>query len=94
MFAVHVEQRARPNLAFGIEIAEGLHPDRLDKEKVQSLLGAVLLDAMNEQIVRVQLMGHHQIINPRHGSEYLAGMRWLSMAGELAADHSASVFVR
>ena len=94
MFTVHVEQRARPDLAFGKEIAERLHPDRFDEEKVQPLLGAMLLDAMNEQIIRVQLVGHHQVVNPRHGSEYLAGMRWLSMAGELAADRSASAFVR
>jgi hypothetical protein len=82
MFAVHVEQRAGPELAFGKQIAERLDPDRFHEEKVQSLLGAMLLDSMDEQIIRVQLVRHHQIINARHGSEYLAGRRALSMAGQ------------
>ena len=79
MFAVHVEQCARPDSALGKQIAERLHPNRFDEEEIQARFGAMLLDAMNEQIIRVQLMGHHQVINPRHHSEYLAGRRALSM---------------
>ena len=50
------------------------------EEKIQSLLGAMLLDAMDEKIIRVQFMGHYQIINPSHHNEYLAGTRALSIA--------------
>ena len=80
MLAVHVEQRARPDFALGELVAERLDPERFDEEKVQSEFGATLLHAMDEQIVRVQLVRHHQIINPRHARQYLAGKRWLSMA--------------
>src|SRR6266498_6138419 len=83
MLAVHVEEHARPDSAFGIQVAERLHPDRFDEEKIESLLGAMLLHAMNEQIVRIQLVGHHQIINPRHASQYFAGKPWLSMAAHV-----------
>jgi hypothetical protein len=79
MFAVHVEQHARPDPAFGKQIAKWLHPHRFDEEKVQAPLGAMPLDAMNEQIIRVQLVGHYHVINPRHGNEYLAGERRLSI---------------
>jgi hypothetical protein len=42
-------------------------------------LSAVLLHAVNEKIVRVQLVGHHQIINSRHGANYRVPASGLSI---------------
>ena len=66
MFAVHVQQHARPDFAQLVEDAERLDPERFDEEKIQPALGAMLLDAMDEKIIRIQLVGHHQVIGPGH----------------------------
>jgi hypothetical protein len=42
----------------------------------------MLLDAMNEKIVRVQLVRHDQIVVACHGGNYPAGRRRLSTAPE------------
>src|SRR5205823_3541760 len=85
MLAVHVEQCPRPDFAFGELVAERLHPERFNQEEVETQLGAMLLHAMDEQIIRVQLVRHHQIINPRHARQYLAEKHGLSMAGDWVA---------
>src|SRR5262249_312721 len=43
-----------------------LNPERLDQEKIEFSFGAMALDAMDEQVIRIQLMGHHQVINALH----------------------------
>src|SRR5690242_1596210 len=79
MLAVHVEQRPRPDLALGQLIAKRFDPERFDEKKVQAQFRAMLLDAMDEQVIRVQLVGHHQVVNPRHAGEYSTGKQWLSI---------------
>src|SRR5262245_48015780 len=68
MFAVHVEQRARPDLAVLEGFMEWLNPKRFDQEKIQACLGALALNAVDEVIIRIQLVRHHEVIGARrHG---------------------------
>ena len=94
MLAVHVEQCPRPDFAFGELVAERLHPERFDEEEVETQLGAMLLHAMDEQIIRVQLVRHHQVINPRHARQYLAEKHRLSMASPVESIQSRNLPAR
>src|SRR5262245_40023491 len=79
MLAVHIQQCPGPDLSPIYLLEEMLHPKWLHQKKVQLRLSAVLLHAVNEKIVRVQLVGHHQIINSRHGANYRVPASGLSI---------------
>ena len=42
----------------------------------------MLLDAVNEKIIRVELVRHDQIVNANHAGDYLAGGGGVSIAGQ------------
>ena len=65
MFAVHVEEHARPD-PFVLGLVKGFDPNRFDQEKFRRSSAAVSLDAVDEKVIRVQQMGHDQIVNPCH----------------------------
>ena len=70
MLAVHIEQHPRPDLAQLQINMESLDPMGLDQEKIQPGLGAMTLDGMNEEIIRIQLMRHDQVVNALHRTNY------------------------
>ena len=75
MFAVHVQQRARPNIVALEGFEERFDPDRFDQEKIQSLRRAHSLDAMDEKAIRIQLVRHHQVVNASHNLKYVSNRR-------------------
>src|SRR2546428_1678496 len=78
MFAVHIEQHPRPNLAELHIKMKGLHPKWFDQKEIQVGLCAMPLDAVDEKIIRIQLMRHGQIIYPLHSLNYLVSKCRLS----------------
>src|SRR5438552_1739267 len=66
MFAVHVQEHLRPKLPFGHGIVKRLNPQRLNQKEVQTRFRAMLLNPVNEKIIRVQLMRHYHIIRSDH----------------------------
>jgi hypothetical protein len=70
VLAVHIEQHAGPNFALQQVFVEQLDPRRLDQEKIQSSFGAKPLDGVDEVIIRIQFVGHRQVINPRHEDDF------------------------
>jgi len=78
VLAVHVQEHARPKLAFGKRVVKVLNPQRLNEKETQTRFGAMLLDAVNEQIIGVQLMRHHDIIGSDHCAQYLSCAWFLS----------------
>ena len=79
LLAEHVQQHARPKPARVQLFVEQLHPERLHQEEIQPGGGALLLDAVDEVIIRVQLVGHDEIINAYHAPHYPAGGGGLSI---------------
>jgi len=66
VLAVHVEQDPRPDPAFFEGIVEAIHPQRLDEKEIEPRSDRIFLDFMDEKVIRIQFMGHHQIVNARH----------------------------
>jgi hypothetical protein len=58
MLAVHVEQRAGPDVVAFEGFEEIADPNRFDEEEIEALFGAAALDAMDEKSVGIQLMRH------------------------------------
>jgi hypothetical protein len=75
MLAVHVEQHANADLSLGELLEERLDPLRLGEKEIESVSGAFLLHAVNEKIIRVQPVGHHEVVAPRHGQRLSARAR-------------------
>ena len=86
MLAVHVQQHPDPDFATLEVFPETFDPERLDQEKVHPLLRAMLLDAVNEKIIRVELVRHHEVVNPGHAKDYLAAACRLSIVPAEKAD--------
>ena len=70
MLAVHVQEHTGPDAALLELIEERVNPGGFDEEKIQPGFGAQALDGVDEKIIRVQLVGHHQIIDARHGEDF------------------------
>ena len=73
MLAVHVEQCARPDFAGLERFMEWLDPKRFHEEKIQASLGALSLDAVDEIIIRIQLVRHYEVIGARRHSARVGG---------------------
>jgi len=78
MLAVHIQDDSRPNLSQLQSHVKRLDPAGLNQKKIQSGLGTMPLDAMDEEIIRIQLMRHRQVINARHRLNYLSSVCRLS----------------
>src|SRR5688500_12345538 len=70
VLAVHIEQHAGPDSALVEGLVETVNPKRLDEEKIQPRRDRILLDFVDEQIIRVQFMGHCEVVNAYHKRAY------------------------
>ena len=64
MFTVHVEEHPGPELAALELVQERFHPKRFDEEEIQTTIRAGPLDAMDEPVIRIELVRHHQVVGP------------------------------
>src|SRR5205085_4843312 len=71
MFAMHIEQHSRPHFSKLQIKMESFDPQRFDEKEIQPGFCAISLDALDEKIIRVQFMGHYQVINALHSPNYL-----------------------
>ena len=92
VLAVHIEKHPRPNLAFCQSVIKGLNPQRLNEKEIQTGFRAMLLDAVNEQVIGVQLMRHHDIIGSDHYVQYLSCSRLLSKRDSRPEAHLTESF--
>ena len=66
MFTVHIQQHSWPNMPFSQSLVETVDPERLHQKEIQPRLGSMLLDTMDEEVIGVQFVRHHKIINSKH----------------------------
>ena len=92
VLAVHVKEHPRPNLAFCQSVIKSLNPQRLNEKEIQTGFRAMLLDAVNEQVIGVQLMRHHDIIGSDHYVQYLSCSRLLSKRDSRPEAHLTESF--
>ena len=55
---------------------------RLDQEKIQPALRTQLLHPVDEKVIRVQLVGHDQIVNTRHVKDFGDRTQRVNLAGK------------
>ena len=58
------------HVPLGQVLDERVGPRAVPPGKIQLQLGAMPLDAVDEQIIRVEIMGHDQIIDSRHEHDF------------------------
>ena len=58
MLAMHVQQRARPDIIAFEGFEKSADPEWFDEEEIEAFFGAAALDAMDEKSVGIQLMRH------------------------------------
>src|SRR2546425_9867971 len=93
MLGAPVQQPGCPFPALGQLITERFHPERLNQKKIQPPLGATLLHAVNEEVIRVQLVRHHQVIPSRHTTHYSGRTLRLSILSCVSGQAPGDLFI-
>src|SRR4051812_25243796 len=76
VLAMEIQEDSCPNLAFGEGFVELLDPRGLDEKEVEAEFGAMLLDAVNKEIIRIEFVGHHHVIGPDHSGTIFVRSRF------------------